>query len=168
MLCFRSAVKVAVIWIALCALGFPLGLHKRGGINFYSPFYPLLCGSLGPGRSGYFTLLLSDYLLFSFLWCSYIWAWSAVNATERLMFALVRLYLYKGRGWRCLSGFWVFFVLFSSLRSISSELYSTITCCHCILLPIIQGERGAALSFNTSSLTLYVSLCATWEKVLAV
>ena len=121
--------------------GFPSVCTREGGstsIHLFTPFYVAVWAP-NIGGSGYFTLLLSDYLLFSFLWCSYIWAWSAVNATERLMFALVRLYLYKGRGWRCLSGFWVFFVLFSSLRPISSEIYSTITCSHCTRPPIIKN-----------------------------
>ena len=46
-----------------------LCLYKRGGINFYSPFYPLLCGSLGPKHWWewllYFTFIRLSALFFS-------------------------------------------------------------------------------------------------------
>ena len=177
MLCFRSAVKVVVIWIALCALGFPSVCTRREGgstsIHLFNPFY---VGVLAPniGGSGHFTLLLSDYMRFSFLWHSYCWAWSTVNATKRSLFALVWLYLYYGRGWGACLGFGSSLYLFQQVcaRSMfSSELHFTITLFTSRLStqrldPVSNTrERGEAFAFNNS---IYISLGTTWKKALAV
>ena len=150
--------------------GFPLSAQERGDqllFTFLAPFIWELDPKL-MGQVLFHLIFLSDYLHVAFLWCSYCWAiehgqlWTQRSAHRLHLFDSICT---RGEdGGACL-GFGSPLYFFSSLCPISSELYSTITCCHCIRLPIIIGDRGAPWGFNTSSLTLYISLGATWEKI---